>query len=147
MRIGDTGIYGSSYQKRQTADPGAAKAAPMDLASSGRSLERDQAASGLSSNLWLLQSGVFSTKAAAAEAADKGAVRAEFLELNEKTPAERIREDYLEKHGLTEEELAKMSDEERQKVESEIAELVKRQLGFDEKASAEQAANSGSVQA
>ncbi len=57
---------------------------------------------------------------------------AEFLEESAKTPAERIRDLYLEEHGLTEEMLAEMPEEDRKAVEEEIAALIKRQYGLEE---------------
>ena len=44
------------------------------------------------------------------------------------TPAQRIRDDLLKKLGLTEEELAAKSPEERQSLESKLRDLVKQQM-------------------
>jgi len=55
-----------------------------------------------------------------------------FLKYQEMTQAEKIRASYLAKHGITEEELAAMSPEERQKVEQEILEDIKRQIALTE---------------
>lgn len=146
MRVGDTSIYTSMYQKRTATETGSLTGQAVTTSTPGKPLERDQSATTLGSSLWLLQTEVFSSKAAAADAAEKDAIRTEFLELNEKSPAERVREDYLERHGLSEEDLAKMSDEERQTTEKEIQELIKRQLGFDDSSSAKPSAPAASEQ-
>lgn len=54
-----------------------------------------------------------------ASAADK------FLEYMELSPEERMRQDILEQMELTEEDLAKMSPDERKAVEEEIAQRIK----------------------
>ncbi|EHS53834.1 hypothetical protein PDO_3983 [Rhizobium sp. PDO1-076] len=140
MRIGESSIYSSSYSiqsKNNSGDANAQIRAPLVTTSPSVGVEADTSAKGLSSNLWLLQTDVYYSKDAEKAAAGKEDLAAEFRELSEKSAAERIREDYLESHGLTEEDLAAMSDEERQAIEDDIQQLIKRQLGFDEKAVSE----------
>lgn len=55
----------------------------------------------------------------------------EFLELSKKTYAERIREQYLEEHGLTEEDVKAMSPEDREAVEAEIREAILEAMGIN----------------
>lgn len=133
MRISDTGLYVPTYTTRGKP---AQEQLPTTTAGSQttaqRTLERDQSASGLASNLWQLQTRVYSSRDAAEAAIKRGDLRAEFLEESAKTPAERIRDQYLEDHGLTEEMLAEMPEEDRKAVEEEIAVLIKRQYGLDE---------------
>lgn len=133
MRISDTGLYVPTYASRGKP---AQEQLPTTTAGSQttaqRMLERDQSASGLASNLWQLQTGVYSSKDAAEAAMKQNDLRAEFLEESAKTPAERIRDFYLEQHGLTEEMLAEMPEEDRKAVEEEVAALIKRQYGMED---------------
>lgn len=59
-------------------------------------------------------------------------VEDEFTELSKKTYAERIREQYLEEHGLTEEDLKAMSPEDREAVETEIREAILEAMGVND---------------
>jgi hypothetical protein len=133
MRISDTVLYVPTYASRSKP---AQEQLPATTAGSQttaqRMLERDQSASGLASNLWQLQTGVYSSKDAAEAAMKRDDLRVEFMEESAKTPAERIRDLYLEQHGLTEEMLAEMPEEDRKAVEEEIAALIKRQYGLEE---------------
>ncbi|MFB9951418.1 hypothetical protein ACFFP0_21425 [Rhizobium puerariae] len=55
----------------------------------------------------------------------------EFTELSRKTFAERIREQYLDKHGLTEGDLKAMSQEDRDAVEAEIRKAILEATGVN----------------
>ena len=133
MRILDTGLYIPTYTTRsKPAQEQLSIPTPGSQTTAQRMLERDQSASGLASNLWQLQTGVYSSKEAAEVAFKREDLRADFMEESTKTPAERIRDQYLEDHGLTEEMLAEMSEEDRKAVEDEIAALIKRQYGLEE---------------
>lgn len=55
-----------------------------------------------------------------------------FLAEAKKTPAERIRDDWLARHKMTEEDLQAMSPEKREAIEKEIAEELKRKLTGNE---------------
>lgn len=55
----------------------------------------------------------------------------EFMELAKKTYAERIREQYLEEHDLTEEDLKAMSPEDRKAVEAEIRKAILEAMGVN----------------
>lgn len=138
MRVSDTGLYLPTYSTRTKPTQGETSAYPMGSQTSAqRTLERDQSASGLASSLWQLQTGVYSSKEAAEAAMARDDLRAAFQEESAKTPAERVRERYLEEHGLTEETLTEMSEEDRKAVEEEIAALIKRQYGLEDAAPAE----------
>lgn len=54
--------------------------------------------------------------------------REDFLEYVEKTPIERIREQILEKLGITEEQLASLPPEERAKIEEDIAKEIEKRV-------------------
>lgn len=56
----------------------------------------------------------------------------EFLELADKTFAERIRDQYLKDHGLSEEDVDAMSPEEREALETEIANAILEAMGVNE---------------
>ncbi|WEX87715.1 hypothetical protein PZN02_000142 [Sinorhizobium garamanticum] len=60
----------------------------------------------------------------------------EFLEWSTMSFAEKIRVQYLEAHGLTEESLEAMPPEERAAIEEEIRKAVAESLGIKEQASA-----------
>jgi len=55
----------------------------------------------------------------------------EFMELAKKTYAERIRDQYLEEHDLTEEDLKAMSPEDRKAVEAEIRKAILEAMGVN----------------
>lgn len=89
-----------------------------------------------------MQAGVYFDKDAEEMALKRDAWRSEFQEESRKTLAERIRDQYLEDNGLTEEALAEMPKEDREAIEDEIAALIKRQYGLEDDASdAESAAS------
>lgn len=71
----------------------------------------------------------------ARQKAEKSAARddliSQFLEYSEMTLVERIRAAYLSDHNMTEEQLAALPDDQREAIEDEIAEAVKRQLGVE----------------
>ncbi len=71
----------------------------------------------------------------ARQKAEKSAARADvisqFLDYSEMTFAERIRAAWLADHDLTEEQLAALPDDQREAIEDEIEEAVKRQLGLE----------------
>ncbi|MCA1441562.1 hypothetical protein I6F07_15310 [Ensifer sp. IC4062] len=59
----------------------------------------------------------------------------EFLEWSGMSLAEKIRAQYLEAHGLTEESLEAMPPEERAAIEDEIRKAIAESLGIEEQAS------------
>ena len=58
-------------------------------------------------------------------------VEDQFMDMSKKTLAERIRDQYLDAHGLTEEDLAAMSPEDREAVEAEIREAILEAMGVN----------------
>jgi hypothetical protein len=143
MRIGENAIYSNPYgisSKNSSTEAYAASSSSSIPVIASVGVEVDMSAKALTSNLWLLQTDVYYSRDAEKAAANKQDFAAQFKELSEQTVAERIREDYLERHGLTEEDLAALPDEERQAVEDEIQQLIKRQLGFDETTAGEDVA-------
>lgn len=91
------------------------------------------ATSGFANTLWLI--GAEKEEGSVAPAAAKS-VTAEFLEWSKMSPAERIRAQILGELGLTEESLAALPPAEREVIEAEIREAIKRQLGIDDVAEA-----------
>lgn len=63
---------------------------------------------------------------------ESASAKTEFLKFAKMSPAERIRAAYLKEHGLSEESLASLPKEEREKIEEEIKKLIKTKLGVDE---------------
>jgi hypothetical protein len=55
----------------------------------------------------------------------------QFMDMSKKTLAERIRDQYLESHGLSEEDLAAMSPEDREAVEAEIRKAILEAMGVN----------------
>ncbi|MFP5075763.1 hypothetical protein ACLE20_00480 [Rhizobium sp. YIM 134829] len=78
----------------------------------------------------VLAGSTFGTSSASASKAESPAD--EFLTWSRMTPAERIRAQYLKDHNLTEESLKAAKPEEREAIEKEIAERIKRELGGKE---------------
>ncbi len=68
----------------------------------------------------------------AQKAEESQQTKTEFLTFAKMSPAERLRAAYLKDHNLTEESLAKLSKEERAKIEAEIKQLIKTKLGLDQ---------------
>ncbi|WP_245312348.1 hypothetical protein [Rhizobium sp. R693] len=60
------------------------------------------------------------------------AVIFEFTDLANQTPAERMRSQILERLGLTEDDLKAMPPKEREAIEKQIADELKRQLTGDD---------------
>ncbi len=56
----------------------------------------------------------------------------QFLELADKTLAERIRDQYLKDHDLTEDDVNAMSPEDREALEKEIGEAILEAMGVNE---------------
>ncbi|OCJ18040.1 hypothetical protein A6U87_03775 [Rhizobium sp. AC44/96] len=102
---------------------------------SGSALQPSTTPPSISSTMWALQSGGSATINASDDEAKArhDAVISEFTELANMTPAERIRQQMLERLGISEDELASMPPEERAAVEKQIAEEIKKQLtGVDD---------------
>ncbi|WP_119829127.1 hypothetical protein [Azospirillum cavernae] len=61
-------------------------------------------------------------------AAPKTSAADAFLAEAKKTPAQRIRDDWLARHKMSEEDLQSMDSKKREAIEKEIAEEIKRKL-------------------
>ena len=57
----------------------------------------------------------------------------EFAKLANMTPAEKIRDQYLKAHNLTEEQFAQLSPDEQKAINDQIADEIKQQLGAGKK--------------
>ncbi|MGL3605573.1 hypothetical protein ACSV9I_03560 [Rhizobium sp. G187] len=142
MRIGDNTIYSTTYNtpsRQSSAEPAPST---TTATASGKSIgvEADVSAKTLTSSLWILQTNVYYSKDAEKAAVAKDDLASEFSDMATKSLAERLREQYLESHGLTEEDVAALPDEERKTVEDDIQQFIKRQMGFDEDSAAEDTA-------
>lgn len=82
--------------------------------------------SSLASSLWTL--------AASQDSSLGPSPREEFLEWADMDPAERLRAQILQSMGISEEDLAAMSPEERAAAEADIREAIKEKLGVTEAA-------------
>lgn len=143
MRIGENPYYMPTYAAREKQATAAAPGfAAGEASSTTRAPERDQSATGLKTSLWQMQAGIYFDKDAEEVALTRDALRSEFQEESRKSLAERIRDQYLEDNGLTEEALAEMPKEDREAIEDEIAALIKRQYGLEDAASDAEGATS-----
>jgi hypothetical protein len=105
--------------------------------------------------MWAVQAGneTYINPPSEAEAAAKAAHSSlvdQFSEWSNMDPAEFIRARYLEAHGLTEDDLKAMPADQREAIEKEIAEQIKRELAGVEDGgdgNKESAAQSTSTQA
>lgn len=68
----------------------------------------------------------------------------EFLEFMKKSPIERLREQYLKSHNMTEDQLKSMPTDQRQALEDDITKYIKDQLNLvDDKKQEQQAQAAG----
>ncbi|KQV32554.1 hypothetical protein ASC97_03010 [Rhizobium sp. Root1203] len=145
MKIGDsissayglTGVFGQSGQRnRQQALDG-----QSGVRQSGAALEPSTTPPSISGTMWALQSSSLSVNGGDDSAkARYNAIVSEFTDLANMTPAERIRAQILERLGLTEDDLKGMAKEERQAIEKQIADEIKKQLtGVDDKGADDEA--------
>jgi len=81
---------------------------------------------GQASNLFA--SGAVGAATSLAGAAAKPDAKAEFLKWAHMTPAERMRANLLSSMGLTEDQVAAMSPEDRKKVEDKLRELIEQKV-------------------
>lgn len=72
--------------------------------------------------------GGMGTATSLAGAAAKPDAKAEFLKWAHMTPAERMRANLLSSMGLTEDQVAAMSPEDRRKVEDKLRELIEQKV-------------------
>ncbi|MEZ2128969.1 MULTISPECIES: hypothetical protein [unclassified Sinorhizobium] len=140
MKIGDSissyyGIGGLFGQKSGQSKNQQSMDVDTSIRQSGAGLEPSTTPPSISSTMWALQSAGDTTLGDDDETKSANdALAAELSKWANMTPGEKIRAQYLEEHGLTEESLAEMSPEDREAIEKEIAELIKRQLtGVDDK--------------
>ncbi|WP_331373696.1 hypothetical protein [Sinorhizobium chiapasense] len=91
----------------------------------------------LSGALWLsLAQGETAASSITGDLSSSGSTVAdEFLEWSKMSFAEKIRAQYLEAHGLTEESLEAMPAEDREAIEEEIRKAVAESLGIEQQAS------------
>ncbi|THV25247.1 hypothetical protein [Peteryoungia ipomoeae] len=134
MRVGDNTIYSAFYKTpvRVNQEEQAARSSGPAAAGGSSSVEMDTSSKALNSSLWLLQTDVYYSKDAEKAALARNDLAAEFNDLANKSLAERLRDEYLEAHGLTEEEIAELPEEERMAVEQDIENFIKQRLGFEE---------------
>ncbi len=129
---GLSNLFSQSGQrnKQQTSD------SDVSVRQSGASLQPSSTPTSISSTMWALQASGTVTMDGTEDPAKTrhDAVVSEFTELANQTPAERIRDQILQRLGLTEDDLKAMPPEQREAVEKQIADELKRQLtGEDSK--------------
>jgi TPP-dependent pyruvate/acetoin dehydrogenase alpha subunit len=142
IQTADTGLFSPTANPTTVASDKAGRAPAYGAEANALSLNTlsaENVAATVSTNpSGLLSSGTQSTLLAAQESstsqpkqqsADPNAYQPTdtekaFLEYMEKTPAERIREAILKEMGITEEDLAQMTPEQRQGIEEEIAQRM-----------------------
>ena len=123
---GLTNLFSQSGQrnKQQASD------SEVSVRQSGAALQPSSTPTSISSTMWALQaSGTVTIDGTEDPAkARYDSVVSEFTELANQTPAERIRDQILQRLGLTEDDLKAMPPEQREAVEKQIADELKRQL-------------------
>lgn len=139
MKIGDSissyyGIGSLFGQKSGQSKNQQSMDLETGIRQSGAGLEPSTTPPSISSTMWALQSAGDTTLGDDDKTKSANdALAAELSKWANMTPGEKIRAQYLEDHGLTEESLAEMSPEDREAIEKEIAELIKQQLtGIDD---------------
>lgn len=134
MRVGDNTIYSAFYKTpvRSNQEEQAPRSPVPPAAAPSTGVETDTSAKTLTSGLWLLQTDVYFSKDAEKAAITRNELTDEFSDLANKSLAERLRDEYLESHGLTEEEIAELPEEERKTVEQDIETFIKQRFGFEE---------------
>lgn len=106
---------------------------------SGGGLQPSTTPPSIANTVWALQAGgeTYINQPSEEEAAAKAAHNSlvdQFSEWSDMDPAEFIRARYLESHGLTEDDLKAMPADQREAIEKEIAEQIKRELaGIEDK--------------
>ncbi|RDJ14376.1 hypothetical protein [Rhizobium grahamii] len=127
---GLSNLFSQSGQrnKQQTGDT------EVSVRQSGAVLQPSSTPTSISSTMWALQASATVTMDGAEDPAKarRDAVVSEFTDLANKTPAERIRDSILKSLGITEDELASMPPEQREAIEKQIADELKRQLTGDD---------------
>lgn len=139
MKIGDSissyyGVGGLFGQKSGQSKNQQSMDVETGVRQSGAGLEPMTTPPSISSTMWALQSAGDTTIGDDDETKSANdALAAEWSKWANMTPGEKIRAQYLEAKGLTEEDLAAMPADEREAIEKEIAELIKQQLaGIDD---------------
>jgi len=118
MLSGVIGAFGFGVEPKNSSNPAATSGDKGDFATA---LAKAQ------------NSNVTNVTLAAVEKSDTSMTAVEkFMKYQEMTPAEKLRASYLSSKGLTEEDVAAMTPEERTKLEKEIEESIKRQMGAGE---------------
>ncbi|MBB3539814.1 MULTISPECIES: hypothetical protein [unclassified Rhizobium] len=127
---GLSNLFSQSGQrnKQQTSDT------EVSVRQSGAALQPSSTPTSISSTMWALQASGTVTMDGTEDPAKArhDAVVSEFTDLANKTPAERIRDSILKSLGITEDELASMPPEQREAIEKQIADELKRQLTGDD---------------
>ncbi|EJL55848.1 hypothetical protein PMI09_02014 [Rhizobium sp. CF122] len=127
---GLTNLFGQSGQrsKQQSGDT------EVSVRQSGTALQPSSTPTSISSTMWALQSSGTTSMDGTEDPAKARheAVASEFTDLANMTPAERIRAQILERLGLTEDDLKAMPPEEREAIEKQISDELKRQLTGDD---------------
>ncbi|MEK1872119.1 MAG: hypothetical protein AAAC50_06805 [Rhizobium altiplani] len=137
MKIGSSisSTYGLSNLFSQSGQRNKQQTGDIELSvrQSGAALQPSSTPTSISSTMWALQSSGTVTMDGTEDPAKArhDAVVSEFTDLADQTPAERIRDQVLQRLGLTEDDLKAMPPEQREAIEKQIADELKRQLTGD----------------
>ncbi|EPE98958.1 hypothetical protein [Rhizobium grahamii] len=138
MKIGSSisSTYGLSNLFSQSGQRSKQQSSDTEVGvrQSGAALQPSSTPTSISSTMWALQASATVTMDGTEDPAKArhDAVVSEFTDLANKTPAERIRDSILKSLGITEDELASMPPEQREAIEKQIADELKRQLTGDD---------------
>lgn len=137
MEIGSSlSIYsglGSLFEQGKSKNKQADEFSGSTRNQSGAGLQPSTTPPSIANTMWAVQAGneTYIDPPSDAETEAKAAHKRlvdEFSDWSNMDPAEFIRARYLESHGLTEDDLKAMPADEREAIEKEIAEQIKREL-------------------
>ncbi|MBB3592075.1 hypothetical protein FHX08_002419 [Rhizobium sp. BK529] len=137
MEIGSSlSIYsglGSLFEQGKSRNKQADEFGGSTRSQSGAGLQPSTTPPSIANTMWAVQAGneTYINQPSEDEMATKAAHSSlvdEFSDWSNMDPAEFIRARYLEAHGLTEDDLKAMPADQREAIEKEIAEQIKREL-------------------
>ncbi|MBW6421178.1 hypothetical protein KX729_06960 [Rhizobium sp. XQZ8] len=130
-------ISGNKNGKGGSSEGGDANSLPRQAGSGGITGSDTVFGAKLADALWSMESQGVEVDQPAGDTwlgdAPSTAIEDQFMDMSKKTLAERIRDQYLEAHGLSEDSLAAMSPEEREAVEAEIRKAILEAMGVNGK--------------
>jgi len=130
-------VFGNKNGNKGGSEGGEANSLPRQASSGSLTGSDPMFGAKLADALWSMESAGVEVDQPAGDTwlgeAPSTAIEDQFMDMSKKTLAERIRDQYLEAHGLTEDDLAAMSPEDREAVEAEIRKAILEAMGVNGK--------------